>query len=94
MKPTQSLSDLIKQVKQHSSKWINEEGLTPTRFAWQAGFGAFSYAPSEVKTVARYIERQKEHHYGQKSKFHDEYKRLLKEFDIDYSEEYLFKPPE
>ena len=94
MKPTQSLSDLIKQVKQDSSRWINDKGLTPTKFAWQAGFGAFSYATSEVPNVIRYIERQKEHHYGQNSQFLDEYHRLLKEFDIDFNEAYVFKNPE
>ncbi len=62
MRPKQSLSNLMKMVKEDSSKWINEKGLVKYKFSWQAGYGAFSYAKSEVPQVIRYIQNQEEHH--------------------------------
>lgn len=89
MRPTQSLSDLMKQVKQDSSKWINNKNFVIGKFSWQAGFGAFSYSKSEVPNVINYIKNQELHH---KSKtFQDEYLQLLKEFNIEFDERYILK---
>ncbi len=90
MRPKQSLSDLMKKVKEDSSEWINKKGFLNDRFSWQAGYGGFSYAKSEVPQVIRYIQKQKEHH--KKKTFTEEYLNFLKSFDIDYDERYLFKP--
>ena len=57
-RPIQSLADLMKLVKGESSEWINKQKFTPSVFRWQEGYGAFSYARSQVKTVATYIENQ------------------------------------
>ena len=54
MRPTQSLSDLMKQVKQDSSKWINKHVLVRGKFSWQAGYGAFSYSKSDVPKIIEY----------------------------------------
>ena len=88
MKPDQSLSDLIKQVKQDSSKWINQQGYVKGRFSWQAGYGAFSYSKSQIPRVVRYIQNQKEHH--KKKTFREEYLEFLKAFEIDFNEGYIF----
>jgi putative transposase len=61
-RPDQSLSDLMRTVKGESSEWINKEKFNPSLFRWQEGFGAFSYARSQVKAVAEYVENQEEHH--------------------------------
>ena len=90
MRPTQSLSDLMKMVKQRSSSWINDERLVWGKFSWQEGYGAFSYAKSQVPNVIRYIQDQKHHH--KKMSFQTEYIELLDEMEIDYDERYLFKP--
>ena len=90
MRPTQSLSDLMQDIKSASSKWINERKFLKERFSWQEGYGAFSYSKSEVPNVIGYIRNQEEHH---KSKtFIEEYKDLLIEFGIDYDERFMFKP--
>ena len=89
MKPDQALSDLIKQVKQDSSKWINQQGYVQGRFSWQAGYGAFSYSKSQIPRVVRYIQNQKEHH--KKKTFREEYLEFLKAFEIDFNEGYIFK---
>ena len=89
LNPNQSISDLMRQVKHESSQFINEHKLTKTLFRWQEGYGAFSYSQSQIQTVIRYIERQKEHH--KKVTFRDEYLKLLNAFEIDYNEKYIFK---
>lgn len=62
MRPTQSLSDLMKQLKQDPSKWINNNRLADRKFSWQAGYGAFSYSKSEVPRIIKYIANQEEPH--------------------------------
>lgn len=89
MRPTQSVSNLMKQVKQDSSKWINQRRLVLGKFSWQAGYGAFSYTKSDVDKVIHYIQNQEEHH--KKLTFKEEYINLLTEFKIDYNDQYLFE---
>lgn len=62
LRPSQSISDLMKDVKQSSTKWINENKLVNGRFAWQEGYGAFSNSKSQVSQVIKYINNQEEHH--------------------------------
>ena len=62
MRPTQSLSDLIQQIKGDSSRWINEKGFLMNKFSWQEGFGAFSYSKSQANQVVHYIQTQEIHH--------------------------------
>ncbi len=59
--PDQSISSLVADIKRSSSLWINEKRLTTGKFAWQEGFGAFSYGKSQVHDVCEYIENQEEH---------------------------------
>ncbi|MBL7873812.1 MAG: IS200/IS605 family transposase [Cyclobacteriaceae bacterium] len=92
MRPTQTLSDLMQDVKANSSKWINEKGFVQGRFEWQSGYGAFSYGKSQIPAVIKYIENQEIHHA--KQTFLEEYKNLLDQFDVDYDERYIFKPLE
>ena len=89
LRPVVSVSELMKTVKAKSSKYINDHKLTPERFEWQEGYGVFSYHQSLLDTVFKYIQNQEEHHKAQT--FGDEYLRLLKEFKIEYDEQYLFQ---
>jgi REP element-mobilizing transposase RayT len=90
MKPSQSLSDLMQDIKGDSSKWINNRKFVRGKFSWQEGFGAFSYSASQIDTVVKYIQNQEIHH--QKATFINEYKNLLKDFNVDYDDRYLFNP--
>ena len=63
MRPTQSLSDLMQDVKGDSSKWINKKGFVNGKFSWQEGFGGFSYSKSHVDNVIDYIKNQEIHHH-------------------------------
>jgi putative transposase len=91
MKPHQSLSNLVQIVKSESSKWVKEKGLCSHQFAWQEGFGAFSYSRSQLSRVILYIQHQQERH--RKRTFREEYLYMLKESGIDYDERYIFKDP-
>jgi putative transposase len=91
MRPTQSLSDLMQDIKSGSSKWINEKRFLKGRFEWQQGYGAFSYSKSQIDPVIAYIENQEVHHA--KKTFLEEYKDVLNEFGISYDDRYLFKDP-
>ena len=88
LKPSMSLSELIRDVKNNSSKFINENQLVKGKFQWQEGFGAFSYATSQVKNVYNYILNQEEHH--KKSTFKEEYIDLLETYEVEYEDDYLF----
>jgi REP element-mobilizing transposase RayT len=90
LKPDQSISDLMQDIKGGSSKWINEKGFVNGKFEWQSGFGAFSYSDSQVDSVVRYIINQEEHH--KKKTFIEEYTDFLEKFKVPYDEKYIFKP--
>ena len=92
LRPAQSISDLMQDIKGSSSKWINEKGFIKEKFSWQEGYGAFSYAKSDLPNVINYIKNQEIHH--RKKSFVEEYVELLREFDIDYNDRYIFKPIE
>lgn len=89
VKPNIVISNLVRDVKASSSKWINEKGYVIGKFQWQEGFGAFSYAQSQLDTVISYINNQEKHH--QKRTFREEYLELLQRFDVAYEEKYLFE---
>lgn len=88
LNPSQSISDLARDIKSHSSKFINEKNFTNRLFRWQRGFAAFSYTKSAAKNVCNYIERQEEHH--RKQSFKDEYHQFLEEHEVEYDERDLF----
>ena len=92
MSPKQSSSDLMFHVKRSSSLWINDNRFVMGKFSWQEGFGAFSYGRSQISNVINYIENQEIHH--KKRNFMEEYLELLKLFEIEYDERYVFKPVE
>jgi len=89
IKPNITISELVRDIKANSSKWINEKGYIMGKFQWQEGFGAFSYAQSQLDTVIAYINNQEQHH--QKKTFKDEYLELLQKFNVEYDEKYLFE---
>lgn len=89
MRPSQSISDLLQDIKGSSSKWINEKKFLKVKFEWQEGYGAFSYSKSHVNNVISYIQNQENHH--KKESFREEYLKFLKVFEIEYDERYIFK---
>ena len=92
MNSKQSPSDLMFHVKRSSSLWINKNRFVMGKFSWQEGYGAFSYGKSQIPQIANYIQNQEKHH--KKHTFREEYLEILKKFDVEYDERYVFKPIE
>ena len=87
--PTMSVSDLTRDIKANSSKFINDKNWVIGKFQWQDGFGAFSYAKSQINNVGQYILNQPEHH--KRKTFKEEYLSMLKKSEIQYDEKFLFE---
>ena len=66
--------------------------MTVQKFNWQGGYGAFTYSRSQLDSVVKYIENQQEHHKN--ITIIDEYVDMLRKFEVDYDERYIFKLPE
>lgn len=89
LNPSQSISDLTRDIKAISSKFINENKWISKKFNWQEGYGAFSYSRSQIDSVIKYILKQEDHHKIRT--FKEEYLEFLKKFEIEYDENYLFE---
>ena len=83
-----ALADLLEDLKRNSSRWIKTKGNDYCEFGWQGGYGGFSVSQSKADVVKRYIENQKEHHKTETAE--DEYIKFLKEYGIEYDENYLW----
>lgn len=86
--PTLTLADLVRDVKALSSGFIKEQGWCK-KFAWQEGYGAFTYSQSQVKDVIQYVLSQESHH--RKRTFQEEYLTFLKRFEVPYDPKYVFE---
>lgn len=84
-----AVSDLIRDIKNNSSNFINDNRWVVGKFSWQKGYAAFSYGQSQVKNVYDYIKNQEEHH--RKRTFKEEYIDFLNKFNVPYKEKYLFE---
>ncbi|GEO08340.1 IS200/IS605 family transposase [Segetibacter aerophilus] len=89
LNPKQSISDIMRLVKGDSSEFVNKQILTKKKFNWQEGFGAFSNSRSQIDDVVHYIQNQKEHHL--KRTFKEEYIKMLKDYEVEYDEKYIFQ---
>ncbi|MDO9635172.1 MAG: IS200/IS605 family transposase [Paludibacter sp.] len=89
MKPDVTCSSIVQKIKSSTSLFINNNHLAKTHFEWQTGFGAFSYAKSQTDAVCKYIMNQEAHH--KKVFFREEYMKMLKAFEVEYKEDYLFE---
>lgn len=88
LNPSVSISDTVFAVKRNTTLFINKERLCKGQFAWQEGYGAFSYSRSQLEIVYEYISNQEEHH--RKKTFREEYISFLKKFAVEYDERFLF----
>jgi putative transposase len=83
-----ALAKLVELIKKHSSRWIKTKAVHYLNFSWQNGYGGFSVSQSLHSTTKKYIENQVNHH--KKVTFKEEYIELLKLYDIDYNDDYLW----
>lgn len=90
-RPTEGLSDLIREIKKASTAFIQDRKFCKFKFQWQEGYGAFSYSEDSVKNVVNYVLNQKEHH--RKKTFREEYLKFLHDFNVEYNPTYLPEDP-
>lgn len=88
LNPSMCLSDLIRDVKNNTTNFINKNKFVRGKFSWQEGYGSFSYSNSQVENVYNYILNQEKHH--RKVTFKEEYIEFLKKFEIEFDEKFLF----
>jgi len=88
LRPSMAIADLVRDIKNNSSNFINDKKFVKGKFSWQEGYGSFSYAHSQIENVYNYILNQETHHH--KKTFKEEYIDFLKQFEIEYDEKYLF----
>ena len=84
----QLIPDLVENIKTSSNDWIKTNSLSPFKFEWQKGYGAFSHSRSQLDTVVNYILTQDTHH--KEVSFRSEYLEMLRKNDIEFKEEYVF----
>ncbi|MBK6485138.1 MAG: IS200/IS605 family transposase [Chitinophagaceae bacterium] len=89
LKPAMAVSDLVRDIKNNSTNFINDRKLVKGKFSWQDGYGSFSYGHSQIDKVYKYILNQEQHH--RKKTFREEYLDFLKKFEVPYDEKYLFE---
>ena len=89
LRPAMSIADLVRDIKSNSSNFINGKKWIRGKFAWQEGYGAFSYSHSHISNVYNYILNQEQKH--KKKTFREEYLEFLKNFEIEHDEKYLFE---
>lgn len=88
LRPVMSIADIVRDIKNNSSNFINDKKFVKGKFSWQEGYGAFSYSHSHIDNVYQYILNQEEHH--KKKTFKEKYIEFLKKFEIAHDEKYLF----
>ncbi|MBK8043646.1 MAG: IS200/IS605 family transposase [Haliscomenobacter sp.] len=88
LKPAEALSDLVREIKNTTNDFIKEHRLSPYKFDWQAGYGAFSYSRTHIDSVCKYILNQKNHHKNRT--FEEEFVKMLQDFNVEIGRKQLF----
>ena len=85
---TVTVSKLVQELKQDTSKWIKTKGERLADFSWQGGYGAFSIGQSQLADLRGYIATQREHH--RRISFQDEYRRICEKYGVAIDERYVW----
>ena len=85
--PTVALSDLVRDIKQGSSKWAKQQTYFPMFRGWGKEYGAFSCSPRDKDMIINYIIKQREHH--KTTSFDDEYKSMLDRAGLKWDERWF-----
>jgi putative transposase len=85
---TEALSNVVMHVKKGTSRWLKEQAPEFRHFDWQEGYGAFSVGRSQRDELVAYIRNQQRRH--PRVSFEDEFRELLKIYEIDFDERYVW----
>jgi putative transposase len=89
LNPARAISDLVRDIKKQSSYFINHKLTTNKKFNWEKGFRAFTHTRSQVSSLYKFIEKQKEYHRD--VKFREEYLSLSIQNEDDNDDISIFK---
>ena len=89
IQPQVALSNLLRDIKSNSSKWIHDTFPEHRAFAWQDGYSAFAVSFSNIEQVRKYLAIQEEHH--QRRTFQEELIDFLRRHEIPYDDRYIWK---
>ena len=81
---TIALSDLVRDIKQGSSKWAKQQVYFPHFSGWGKEYGAFSCSQRDKEAIVKYIINQREHH--QSKSFDDEYRSIIEECRLEWND--------
>lgn len=84
MPPRHALSDVMRELKSNSSKWVHET-FPDREFGWQDGYGVFSVSISKLKPTREYIQTQEAHHA--KTSFQDELRWFVESHGLQYMDD-------
>ena len=85
---TLTQADMVQKIKTDSTHWLKRQNKDLAGFAWQRGYGVFSIGKSQLPALVRYIENQEEHH--RRRSFQNEFRSLLKRYEVEYDERYVW----
>lgn len=85
----QSLSEIASKTKTAATSFIKKQNWNLPNYAWQKGFGGFSYSHSHIDSFIKYLSKQETYH--QTHSFQEEYLKMLQVFNIPYEDCYLFE---
>ena len=88
MSRTETISNVVGQLKKSSNDWLRNRDQKFRDFYWQGGYGIFSVSQSNVEEVRQYIRNQREHH--QHVSFQDEFRMFLKRYEVEFDEQYVW----
>jgi len=85
---TLSVSEVVKDIKTATSRWIKSRDRALDTFAWQKGYAAFAVSASNIQNVREYIANQTEHH--RIKSFQEEYRAFLNRHGVAFDERYVW----
>jgi len=86
---TRSIAEIVKRIKEKSSRWIKGFGEEYTLFQWQEGYGSFSCDYRNLDTLLAYVDKQKRHHFRDNHEeevrmtFGEEFVRILNRYGFE-----------
>ena len=83
-----AIAQVVMEIKRGSSRWMKTQGPEFVLFRWQNGYGAFSVNYQGLEPVKAYIARQASHH--RMKTFQQEYRGILRQYQVDYDERYVW----
>jgi REP element-mobilizing transposase RayT len=81
-------TDLIREIKHRSSRWLTKQTGASGKFQWQNGYGLFSSGRSQIEALTKYVNNQAHHH--QTVTFQQELLSILNKYGVEHNSRFLW----